>query len=102
MDKLREKLNSGEPITVTKEEYDAWQGEIGNLKTKIKMNCVTCPYTQENKRLEKENTKLTKALEEIANEICQTGCRFNDKDCTPDNCIIRYYKDIATQVLKGE
>lgn len=47
----------------------------------------------------KNHKKYQQILQEIALEKCVTGCRFNDKDCTPENCIIRHYKDLAINAL---
>ena len=86
-------------------ENIALQKQVDELKEKEKT--IIYDFNKELKTLlmllKIEQSKLTTAIEgfeEIANKTCETGCRFDDEDCTPENCIIREWKDLAQEYKK--
>lgn len=85
---------------VYKKLTEDWQKITEELQNDSLHNVAPINFNKTVKQLLSEKQVLVEGLSEIANSVCETGCRYDDNDCTPDNCIIRHFKDVAKQTLE--
>ena len=84
-----------------KEENEGLKRDYKLLKSKFDIVCdAGMAIKIDNDKLEEALEIAEEAISEMVNKTCENGCRFNDKDCTPANCIIREWKDLATTTLQ--